>query len=433
MATALTGIFNNGVAGMLAFSQAMGTISDNISNQNTVGYKRVETTFSTLLGRQEAAVQGDDFAPHLIARNTSGVRANTRQAVDVQGSILTTGRQYDVAINGGGMFIFGNNETAPTEFYYGRAGQFDAVIPVTIPDAGAVVPGTSAFLANTNGQYLMAMPITGGVIPTTQPTSVAELVAVQASDQADFAGQPTATATLAAVIPATGATTVSTPINYIDGAGDPQGLTLEFSNPVVVPGTSTTWDMTVYDSTGAIVGATLAGAFVFDSAGRLPAGSSLTITAGGTTFTVDMEQVAMLGDATISGGNQAVQISYEQDGLPAGAFEGLSISENGVIYGRYTGGATQALYRIPVATFGNPNALQALAGNVYQITEGSGEATFELLGGEFARLNLQAVETANVDLADQFSQMIVTQRAYSSAAQVVSTADEMSIVARDLI
>lgn len=432
MATALTGIFSNGVAGMMATSQAMGAISDNISNQNTVGYKRVETMFSTLLGRQEAAVSGEGFQSHLIARNTAGVRAQTRQFVDVQGAIQSTGRQYDLAINGGGMFIFGGGDVdAPSEFFYGRAGDLNALIPVEVTDT-AVTPDTRSFLANKNGQFLLAMPITGGVIPTAEPASVDELVPVQVSDQAPFAGQPTANAELVAVIPAAGATTVTTPIFYVDANGDRQGLTLEFSSPTVTAGTSTAWDLTVYDSTGAIVQGPTAGAVVFDSAGQLPVGTTLAMTVGADAFTLNIENVAMLGDAT---SDQAVQISYTQDGLEAGAFEGLTFTRDGIIYGRYAGspGGTQALYRIPIATFGNPNALEALAGNVYNATELSGEVEFRLLGDEFARLELEAVENANVDLADQFGQMIVIQRAYSSAAQIISTADEMSVVARDLV
>jgi flagellar hook protein FlgE len=430
MATNLLGIFANGVAGMMATSQAMGAISDNIANQNTVGYKRVETMFSTLVGRVEATVQGDgSFSPHLIARNTSGVRASTRQFVDVQGAILSTGRQYDLAINGGGMFVFGDDVDAPESFSYGRAGDFNALIPIEVTDT-TVTADTRSFLANKNGQFLLAMPVTGGVIPTTAPTSVDELVTVQVSDQAAFAGQATTTAELAAMIPASGATTVSTPIFYVDAAGDRQGLTLEFSNPTVNAGVDTTWDITVYDSSSTIVMGPLAGAVVFDNTGQITTGSPLTITAGTDTFDLDMTNVAMLGDAT---SGQAIQIGYTQDGLEAGAFEGLTFSRDGVIYGRYSGGGTQALYRIPIASFGNPNGLQPLAGNVYQESEGSGEVEFRLLGDEFSRLELNAVESANVDLAEQFSQMIITQRAYSSAAQIVSTADEMSLVARDLI
>lgn len=440
MSTALTGIFSNGVAGMMAFSEAMGTISDNISNQNTVGYKRVETMFSTLLGRQESAVQGDNFAPHLIARNTSGLRTFTRQAVDVQGAILSTGRQYDLAISGGGMFLFGNGTVSGGALtvdtgspLYSRAGDLNALVPADLTTA-TVTGTTDAYLANKNGQFLLAQPFTAADLAAGVTTPSGDLEPVQVSNQAAFAGQATATAALSAVIPATGATTVSTPIHYVDSVGDSQGLTLEFSNPTVTSGVSTDWDITVYNSSGAIVTGPLAAAVTFDNDGEISAGSPLSITAGGVTFSLDLDDVAMLGDAAVTGaGNQAIQQNYEQDGIPEGAFIGLTIREDGVIFGNYEGGATQPLYRIPIATFASPNALEAVAGNMYQATVGAGDVELRFPGDEFARLELESVENSNVDLADQFANMIVTQRAYSSAAQIVTTADQMSVVARDLI
>jgi flagellar hook protein FlgE len=433
MAVGLSGILNNGVAGMLAFSEGMGAISDNIANQNTVGYKRVETLFSTLVGRSENASTGSSStSPTLRANNTQGVKPITRQLVDIQGAVQVTNREFDLAISGKGMFIFGIADADTglvDDFVYSRAGDMSPF----------VVDDTDAFLANKNGHFLMAQEITAADLLTpAAPTSLEELVPVQVSSQDDFAGLATTTAELAAVIPASGATSVGTPIFYIDANGDQQSITLTFSNPVVTTGTGTTWDVSITDSLGVVQPAF--STLTFDTDGQLPAGSTVTITDNGNTFVVDVEAVAMLGDAA-STSTQAVQIGYTHDGLPAGAFEGLEFRQDGVVFGRYTGGATQPLYRIPVATFANPNALRQLAGNEYQVTEddtGTGIVTsglpeFILLGGDEAKLVLTAVETSNVDLADSFSQMIVVQRAYSSAATVVRTADEMSTTVRDLM
>lgn len=438
MSTAISGIFNNGVAGMMAFSQAMGGVSDNIANQNTVGYKRVETDFSSVMGQIDRVVQTGSGSSVLQGRNVSGVQGSTRQLVEAQGAIQTTNRALDLAISGNGMFIFGIGQTDGTDinmesFVFGRAGNFDDFIPSTVT-GDVVTPDTRAFLVNTNGQFLMGMPITAAdllVVPPVPPTSTDELEAIQVSDQDPFVGLPTATAELAAVIPASGATTVSTPLFYVDAAGVQQGVTLMFTNPVVVAGTSTTWDVSIIDSLGVPSG-TITTA-VFDNNGQLPIGTTVAITDNGNAFTLDISNVAMLGDSTSGTAAQAVQVGYEQDGLPAGAFEGLTFREDGVIFGKYSGGATQPLYRIPLASFSNPNALEPLAGNVYQLTDAAGDVEFRLFGDEFANLVVSAVETSNVDLADCFSQMIVYQRAYGSAAKVVQTADEMSGVVRDLM
>ncbi len=439
MTVGLQGIFHNGVAGMLAFEQGMGAISDNIANQNTVGYKRVETLFSTILGQVDHQIkQGDSASAALQARNVAGVKPTTRQLTDVQGAIQTTNRQYDLAISGQGMFIFGVGEITNGAFtseghVYSRAGDLSPFIPSTVV-ATLVTPETAAYLTNKNGHFLMAQEITAAdllVTPPTPPASLDELVPIQLSDQNAFAGQPTTLAELAAVIPASGATTVTTPIFYVDTNGDQQGVTLVFSNPVVTAGTDTTWDVSTIDSLG-VTQPTFA-TLTFDSSGQLAAGSTLTIADNGNTFTLDVENLAMLGDSAGGTSAQAVQVGYTQDGIEAGAFEGLEFREDGVVFGKYSGGGTQPLYRIPLVSFSNPNALESLAGNEYQATAEAGDPVFRVFGDQFARMVINAVESSNVDLADSFTQMIIIQRAYSSAATVVRTADEMSGVVRDLM
>ena len=441
MSTALQGIFHNGVAGMLAFEQGMGAISDNISNQNTVGYKRVETLFSTVLGQVDRSVkQGDSASAVLQARNVAGVKPTTRQLVDVQGAILGTSRPYDMAISGQGMFMFatGTIDTAGTltldtdHVMYSRAGDLSPFVGLIDDGAGTLTADGATYLTNKNGQYLLAQDYTAADILAGVTTPTGAFVPVQTSDQNAFGGLPTATASLSAVIPASGATTVTTPLYFVDANGDQVGMTLEFSNPVVVAGTSTTWDLTTYDDSGTLI-ATTPGAVVFDNSGAITTGSAYSHTQSGTTFTIDLSEVVMLGDSTSGTTTQAVQISYSHDGLPAGALEGLEIHEDGIIYGKYSGGVTQPLYRIPLASFSNPNGLMSLAGNMYEIGSESGEPTLRFPGDEFAHLVLSSVENANVDLADSFSQMIIIQRAYSSAATVVRTADEMSSTVRDLM
>lgn len=437
MGTELNGIFHNGVAGMLAFEQGMGAISDNIANQNTVGYKRVETLFSTVLGQVDRSVKnGDSASAALQARNVAGVKPTTRQLVDVQGTIQTTNRQFDLAISGQGMFIFGVGEITAGTFasegvVYSRAGDLMPFIPSTVV-GGTVTPETATYLTNKNGHFLLAQPITAAeLLDPAPPADISELEPIQLSDQDAFAGVATALAELAAVIPAAGATTVSTPIFYVDAAGDQQGLTLVFSNPVVTAGVDTTWDVSTIDSLG-VTQPTFT-TLTFDNTGQLPAGSTLTIADNGNTFTLDVENVAMLGDSPRGATAQAVQVSYEQDGIEAGAFEGLTFHEDGVVFGKYSGGGTQPLYRIPLASFSNPGALESLAGNEYQATAEAGDPVFRLFGDQFANMVINAVESSNVDLADSFTQMIIIQRAYSSAATVVRTADEMSGVVRDLM
>ncbi len=447
--TSLNGIYSNGVMGMLAQSNAMGGLSDNIANLDTIGYKRTETTFATLLGESDGTTSGSSMTKTpSVADNQNGVTSLTAHLVSVNGAIQDTGNKFDLAIPGNGMFAFADvaslssaaNAGATTPGpVYGRAGNLRAIVPTTTNGgAGLTVNGVSlqtnaAYLGNQNGQLLLGIPVTPGTT-VTAPTSAAGLVPIQVSSQAPFAGQATTTATLSAVIPAVGATTVNTPINYFDSTGTQQGVTLTWSNPVATAGAGVTWTLSATDSKGnpLTVGTTQ---FSFDSTGNSLT-TSVGITAGGTTFTVDTTGVQMLGNApasTTSGQAIASNTSYTQNGLPQGTFNGVQINPDGTVVGQYTNGATKVLYQIPLALFNSPDNMQALSGQVYAPTQDSGAAKFQLPGTGAALLNVGAVEESNVDLSSAFTSMILTQQAYSSSAQVVQTADRMSVTAANLI
>jgi flagellar hook protein FlgE len=102
------------------------------------------------------------------------------------------------------------------------------------------------------------------------------------------------------------------------------------------------------------------------------------------------------------------------------------MDEDGYVIARFTNGATQKIYKLPIATFANPLALAPRTGNVYGQTAASGEFNLRDAGyGGAGAVAPSALEAANVDLADEFTKMIVTQRAYSANARVITTADEM--------
>ena len=449
--TSLNGIYDNGVMGMMAQSQAMGGLSQNIANIDTIGYKRTETTFATLLGENNGTTGGNNLTktPSPV-NNQNGVTSITANLVSLNGAIQTTGNDFDLAIPGNGMFAFadigslsaqaaGGATSSTSGVVYGRAGNLQAIVPTETAGSlgssfnGVTLQANAAYLANQNGQYLLGVPVTPGTT-VTAPTSTAGLVPIQVSSQAPFPGQATTTATLGAVIPAVGATSVSTPINFFDSNGKLQGATLTWSNPVATPGAGVTWTLTATDSKGNPL-STGAGQFSFDSSGNSLT-PSVSITGGGTTFAVDTTGVQMLGNApssTTNGQAIASNTTYAQNGLPQGTFNGVKINPDGTVVGQYTNGATKVLYQIPLALFNSPDNMQALSGQVYAPTQSSGGAQFALPGTSVSNLNVGAVEESNVDLSSEFTTMILTQQAYSSSAQVVQTADKMNVTAANLI
>jgi flagellar hook protein FlgE len=452
--SSLDGIFSNGVMGMMAQSQAMGGLSQNIANIDTIGYKRTETTFATLLGENNGTTGGNSLTKTPTpANHQNGVTSITANLVSVNGAIQDTGNQFDLAIPGNGMFVFADPQsisaasaaaggTASFGPVYGRAGNLREFVPTaTNGGAGVTVNGVAlqsnaAYLANQNGQLLLGIPVTPGT-PVTVPTSGSSLVPIQVSSQAPFPGQATTSATLGAVIPAVGATSVSAPISYFDSSGIQRGLTLTWSNPVVTPNAGVTWTVTATDGQGNNVGTSAP--FSFDSSGN-PLTTSLNITSTingtSTSFTLDTTGVQMLGNApasTTNGQAIASNTSYTQNGLPQGTFNGVKINPDGTVVGQYTNGATKVLYQIPLALFSSPDNMQALSGQVYAPTQASGAAQLALPGQQVSNLNVGAVEESNVDLSSEFTTMILTQQAYSSSAQVVQTADKMNVTAANLI
>ena len=116
----------------------------------------------------------------------------------------------------------------------------------------------------------------------------------------------------------------------------------------------------------------------------------------------------------------------QQNGAEVGALSGVTIDDEGYVIATFTNGATQPIYKLPLATFANPLALSPRTGNVYNQTAASGEFNLRNAGDSGAgTVAPSSLEAANVDLADEFTKMIVTQRAYSANARVITTSDEM--------
>ncbi|MBI5163181.1 MAG: flagellar hook-basal body complex protein, partial [Magnetospirillum sp.] len=124
-----------------------------------------------------------------------------------------------------------------------------------------------------------------------------------------------------------------------------------------------------------------------------------------------------------------------QDGYGQGELTGTTFNDRGELVGSYDNGKTMTLFKVPVATFVSENNLEAISGNLFHRSEAAGDvsvwAAEDVPGGRTA-IAPQSVENSTVDIEDEFTKMIMTQKAYSSNATVFKTADEMTTVARDL-
>lgn len=145
----------------------------------------------------------------------------------------------------------------------------------------------------------------------------------------------------------------------------------------------------------------------------------------GTRITLDMGNVGTNDGLTNLSGDFLTNY-INQDGAKFGSYTGVSISEDGVVTALFDNGETRPIAILPLATFANADGMEALTGNTWIETDASGQAMLRQAGTNGAgEITTYSVESSNVDLATEFSNMIVTQRAYSAATKIITTADEM--------
>jgi flagellar hook protein FlgE len=389
----LIGAFSIGVGGLAAAAESFGTISQNMANSRTPGYRKVETEFATLLGGID--VRGTQ---------PGGVRPMSRTIMDVQGSLQVTNRAFDVAISGPGMFVFGGFDggSSGDDFRYSRDGNLISIRGAEDSSVG--------YLGNETGLYLMGWRLQNGEVTND---SLSNLEPIPATTDDAFPGLATSNGELIATLPVT-QTSAATQIFYFDGAGDRHSLMLNWTK-----NGPNDWTLQPTDMDGVPVGGPIS--MTFDGRGNRTSASTINI-AG---FALDVTNVNQVGSFFSLGG-------YIQDGIERGEFVAYEITTDGRVNARYTNGAVRALYKVPVATFMNPSALTAESGTMFRASDRSGAPTLNQAGDQDIQIIAGAVEGANFDIAEGFTRMIVTQRAYDTAAQVVRTVDEMTQVVRDL-
>jgi flagellar hook protein FlgE len=421
-AMSIQGTFNTAVQAMQAQTQFLNNISTNIANTNTVGYKLQDTHFATLLNHTRPSDK------RFFTVNTYDYRQ-----MDKQGAIATTNRTFDLAINGRGYFVTNRTTDSSATFQYTRDGALfgEAVTMDTDTDGnGANDQGTR--LITADGSYVYGWPADeNGVV--TQTNSLSALRPVTFSNESIFAAKPTTLITLQANVAASDSGRQTVGLPFVDQAGDARTVTLGFTAQM-----GNTWalDVASTDLNGVDLPVTFDPATVsFDGNGKFvdPQDGLLSVeisdALGPQSFLIDLRKVTQLAD-----NNKLTVQNIDQDGYIEGRLDRTYFNGFGELIGSYSNGEVRTLFKLPIATFAAEGNLEAKSGNVFVETHESGELNLKGLGDPTGTTAIVtgALEQSNVDLADQFSKMIITQRAYSSAAKVLTTADEMTMAARDL-
>ena len=421
------GSLGTAVMGMNAQAAAIGHISDNVANASTNGYRQVSTYFSDLVTNK---LTGD--SPVIDSNKNMGQLALADFNNRKNGQIIHDDSLTSVAVNGAGFIpverATGINATDGTpsgfdsQIYYTRLGDFHM--------------DNSNRMVNSAGYYLMATSV-GGTTP-------ADFVV----DTADIAAVPTSTVNYVINLPSSALTgrTISNGIGVIDANGTEQQFQVQWQKT----GTDT-WNMTVNTpdgtpasfgpvtvtfSNGTLSTMTSADANIsVTSAGNAVATFSTDFGSGAQAFTLNLGTFGGTFSSSNTSGltqyatNDANEsnVGITQNGLKNGAFQNVSISEDGEIIYNYSNGRTAVGGQILLANFPEPDRLNRVDGTAFTETSVSGDVSYGVPGGSngVGLLVSSAVEQSNVDVAEQMTKLIVAQQAYSLNGQVITASDEM--------
>jgi len=418
------GSFSAGLSGLNANGQYLAVIGNNLANINTIGFKSSAVTFMDLVSQ---TVGGSSANPMQVGL---GVVTGSISPIFSQGAIENTREATNVAIQGNGFFVVrGDNGLS-----YTRAGNF------SLNSEGALVTPDGFKVQG----YTATDPVSGEIITTSQPTDVVVPPGVLRSPVATSAFRTLSNLDVNAIA----GTEFNTPVQIYDSVGASHVITATYTR------TATGWDFEVTVDGGEVTGGTAgtpfvlaAGAVTFDGLGQI---ASITPTApaagGGTapnvadlTFTtpawttgaqaspLTWDLVDPNGVVSLTGyASPSATSSKSQNGAASGMIDSISISADGSIVATFGAGQTVAVGQLALASFNNPKGLVKLGSNRYGESQAAGIPNVGVAGtGGRGTLIGSALEQSNVDIAQEFTQMILAQRGYQANSKTITVSDEL--------
>ncbi|MEQ8750408.1 MAG: flagellar hook-basal body complex protein, partial [Amphiplicatus sp.] len=423
----LSSAMNAGVMGLSVNATKLSTISDNIANSETYGYKRVQTDFTNMVLEQ---TRGD--------YNAGGVRAATFKDVAAQGSLISTSNATDISVAGRGLL--------PTTNVAGLTSA-PGDRPLMLTATGSFAPDENGYLRTSSGLFLMGWPADpDGNVTVPSRDSAMGLEPVQVSRN-QFLAAPTTEMSLGVNLPASSTQAgadgapFDLPVEYFDNLGRSQTLTITFTPTVPATGSSNEWTATVFDSAGDPATPIATFTIAFDATAA-QGGSIASVTPGGgaawdaATGTVQVNVASGPIDIFVGEpgeGTALTQLSANfsptgvtKNGAPIGSLSGVEINDSGMLEAIYDNGFRRTIYQIPVADVPNLNGLTALDNQAFAISQRSGDLYFWDAGsGPVGTTVGFSLMESTTDIANELTDLIQTQRAYSSNAKIIQTVDEM--------
>lgn len=413
----MTSSLNAGVMGLNVNSTRLAAISNNISNSATYGYKRTDVDFTSLVVSDRASVY-----------SAGGVQATTIREVSDAGSLISTGRSTDMAINGNGMIPVTNLSglTQPST-------ERDFLMVPT----GGFAPDADGNLRTESGLFLLGWEIDADGNPITSGrSSQTGLVPVNVSSGL-FNAEATSRIQMGVNLPGDPTIlpvgeSIDLPIEYYDQIGLPNSLNTTFSRNA-----DNSWSISMSDQSTGTPTQVAAFDITFNADGTLNtvtpgAGATYDAITGNIDFTLPSGPIQMLvGKPNTAEGLTGIGTSFQAqnvsaNGSPAGELQDIEISPTGMLEAIYNTGARRSLFQIPVASVNNLDGLRPVGSQSYAVSRESGDFYLWNAGeGPAGDLVGYALMESNTDIATELTNLIETQRAYSSNAKIVQTVDEM--------
>lgn len=448
----------SGVSGLQNHQTRMDVIGNNISNVNTTGFKRGRVNFQDMISQQVggAAKPTEELGGVNPKDVGLGMTIATIEQVFSQGNLQTTGVSTDVAIQGNGFFILKDGE----ESFYTRNGQFGLDRDGTLvnPANGQRVQGWMA--RDLNGEQVVQTAAT----PTDLVIPVGSKDPAKATENVLFAcnlNKNTPEILEGASESDIAKGTWGTEQKIYDSFGNEHLLSVSFTK---VPGVANSWQATVnvdadnadftqtriglgttdgvqnsfivnFDNYGQLASVEDSSGNISNQEGEIVLQTSFTVPEANAdengnpyrqTFNINLGTIGSMKNTITQSASKSTTKAYSQDGYTLGYLDNFKIDSSGTITGVYSNGTNRVIGQLALATFANDRGLEKAGNNTYVETNNSGQANIGESGiAGKGSLLAGALEMSNVDLSEQMTDMIVTQRGFQSNAKTIQTADTL--------
>ncbi len=394
----------SGVSGLKVHQNQMDVIGNNISNVNTTGFKGSRVTFKEMLNQTLSGASSPQEGrggtnPKQIGL---GVQLGSIDTNMGQGSLQSTGKMTDMAIQGNGFFIVNDG----SENYYTRAGNID------FDEEGYLVNTANGnrvqgWTADENGDF------TGLTVDNMGDIDFDQTMDANATSNIVLDGN----------IDASGSSTIVS-TSVFDSLGYEHDVNIHLNNTG-----STTWEVSTVEVDGGTANVTIPSSplheISFDSNGLITSGQNMnlqyTSTNGSNNLGIDVD----FSNLSLFAGDMTADIRTV-DGYGEGELKDFTLNEEGVIIGSYDNGYNKDLARIGLANFANPAGLSKAGDTMFSASNNSGDPQVGAAGvGGRGTISSGTLEMSNVDLAEQFTKMITSQRGFQANSKMITTSDEM--------